>query len=226
MAAERATQFVTGIFIDSNINSMENSLSSGMRDKDASMLTDNVYMLNHQSIAATNMIIKFKTKLKNDVLACKVFTSLYPSVLNHVISEAMIFVELLSRLQNGIKLSTKRDILILENFWDDRLAEHSFTIRGMLDPTEVELFNIANNFGKEFKALKDEASDISKSAEDLANLTESTLDAAINLRNFKAQSTEGLLACKIKSILSPLFADHVLRESNHYINLLKSFSNT
>ncbi|WP_026886804.1 DUF2935 domain-containing protein [Clostridium beijerinckii] len=225
MAAEKATQFATGIFIDSNITSMEQSLTSGMRNSDTSMLTDNVYMLNHQSIAATNMIIKFKTKLRNDVLSCKVFTNLYPAVLNHVLSEAMIFSELLTRLQNGTGIGTKRDVLILENFWNDKLAEHSFTIRGMLDPTEVELFNIANNFGKEFEALRDEASDMDKSAEDLADLTENTLDEATNLRNFKAQTTEGILACKIKSIILPLFADHVLRESNHYINLLKSFNN-
>lgn len=223
--AEKATQFYTGIFIDSDITSMENSLTSGMRNSDVSMLTDNVYMLNHQSIAATDMIIKFKTKLRNDVLCCKVFTTLYPAVLNHVLSEAIIFMNLLARLQNGISLGTKKDILTLENFWDDKLAEHSFTIRGMLDPTEVELFNMANNFGKEFEELRDEASDMDKSSEDLATLTENTLEEAINLRNFKAESTEGLLTCKIKSIILPLFADHVLRESNHYINLLKSFSN-
>ena len=223
--AEKATQFATGIFIDSNITSMEKSLISGMRNSDTSMLTDNVYMLNHQSIAATNMIIKFKTKLRNDVLSCKIFTTLYPAVLNHVLSEAIIFTELLTRLQSGVGIGTKRDILILENFWDDKLAEHSFTIRGMLDPTEVELFNIANNFGKEFEALRDEASDMDKSVEDLSELTETTLSAATNLRNFKAQGTEGLLTCKIKSIILPLFADHVLRESNHYINFLKSFSN-
>lgn len=222
--AEKATQFATGIFIDSNITSMEDSLIPGIRNNDVSMLTDNVYMLNHQSIAATNMIIKFKTKLRNDVLSCKVFTTLYPALLNHVISEAIIFMNLLTRLQNGINLGTKKDILTLENFWDDKLAEHSFIIRGMLDPTEVELFNIANNFGKEFEVLRDEASDMNKSSNELTILTENTLEKAINLRNFKAESTEGLLTCKIKSIILPLLADHILRESNHYINLLKSFS--
>ncbi len=224
--AERATQFATGISIDSSITSAENSLSPSSNDKSVSMITDNVYMLNHHSLAATNMIIRFKRKLLNDVLNCNLFTTLYPAVINHVLTEALIFAELLSRLQEGIGLDLSRDILALERFWDDKLSEHSFTIRGMLDPTEKELFNIADNFGKEFEALKDEASAASKAASDLISLTETTLDEAIKLRNFKAQGTEGLLACKIKSIILPLFADHVLRESNYYINILKSFSAT
>lgn len=97
--AERATQFATGIFIDSNITSTENSLSPGFSDKNISAITDNVYMLNHNSLTATTMIIKFKTKLLSDVSCCSVFTTLYPSLIHHVISEAKIFAELLSRLQ-------------------------------------------------------------------------------------------------------------------------------
>lgn len=223
--AERATQCATGIFIDTNITSMENSLSLDMNSSDTSMLTDNIYMLNHQSIAATNMIIRFKTKLKNDVLSCNVFTTLYPSLINHVLTEAIVFMELLSRLQNGIKIDMKRDLLTLEKFWDDKMSEHGFTIRGMLDPTEKELFNIADNFGKEFETLRQEALSIDNLSSDFSNLTHETLSKTIEFRDFKAQATEGLLICKIKSIILPLLADHVLRESNHYINLLRSFTN-
>jgi hypothetical protein len=38
-----------------------------------------------------------------------------------------------------------------------------------------------------------------------------------------SQITQGLLGCKIKSIIIPLLGDHVLRESNHYLRLLKMF---
>lgn len=225
--AERATQFATGIFIDSKITSIENSLSSSSNEGDTSAITDNVYMLNHNSLTATNMIVRFKTKLLNDVSCCGIFTTLYPAVINHVLSEAMIFAELLNRLQNGVGIDSKtRCTYNIEKFWNDKMAEHSFTIRGMLDPTEKELFNIANNFGNEFEKLKDEASAADKSASDLSNLTETTLDEATKLRDFKAQGTEGILACNIKSVILPLLADHVLRESNHYINLLKSFRTT
>jgi len=39
-------------------------------------------------------------------------------------------------------------------------------------------------------------------------------------RDFKAAGTEGIAECKIRSIILPLLADHVLREANHYIRLL------
>lgn len=35
---------------------------------------------------------------------------------------------------------------------------------------------------------------------------------------------EGILTCKIKSIIIPLLADHVLREANHFIRILRSYS--
>lgn len=104
------------------------------------------------------------------------------------------------------------------------MSEHSLFIRGLLDPTEMELFDIANNFGKEFETLRKEASTMNTSSLEISNLTDNTLKETIKLRDFKAQATEGLLGCKIKSITVPLLADHVLREANHYINLVESFS--
>ena len=223
MDAERATQFATGIFIDSSITSMENSLSPNNINKNISMLTDHVYMLNYHSLAAIGMIIRFKSNLKNDVLSCKIFTTAYPLLIDHILREAILFRELLIRLQSGIELDIKKDILEQETFWNRIMSEHSLFIRGLLDPTEVELFDITNNFGKEFESLRKESSAMNKSSLDLSNLTDNTLKETIKLRDFKSQATEGLLGCKIKSIIVPLLADHVLREANHYINLLESF---
>ena len=40
-------------------------------------------------------------------------------------------------------------------------------------------------------------------------------------RNFKEAGTEGITQCKIRSVILPLLADHVLREANHYLRILK-----
>ncbi|HEY5524704.1 MAG TPA: DUF2935 domain-containing protein [Clostridium sp.] len=227
MDAERATQFATGIFIDSSITSMENSLSPNMSNNhhhNIATLTGQVCMLNHYSIEATSMIIRFKTNLKNDVLSCKTFTTAYPLLIDHILREAVFFKALLTKLQNGIELDMKKDILEQETFWNRIMSEHSYFIRGLLDPTEVELFDISNNFGKEFATLGKEAVAMDKSSLELSDLRYNTLKETTKLRDFKAQATEGLLNCKIKSIIVPLLGDHVLREANHYINLLESFS--
>ena len=224
LEAEKATQSASGIFIDSSLTARELSLSPGINNKNISMLAEHVYMLNQRSIAATQMIARFKRKLLQDVLSCKIFTNTYPLLIDHILREAIFFAELLTRLQNGIELDMKRDILEQETFWNRIMSEHSFFIRGLLDPTEVELFDIANNFGKEFEVLRKEASAMNKSSLDLSVQTDTTLNETIKLRDFKAQATEGLLDCKIKAIIVPLLGDHVLREANHYVNLLKSFS--
>lgn len=50
-----------------------------------------------------------------------------------------------------------------------------------------------------------------------------TLNQTIQLKNFKQAGTDGIARCKIKSIILPLLADHVLREANHYIRLLETY---
>lgn len=225
MDAEKATEFYTGISIDSSLTSREMALLSGINsNRNTPSLTDHIYNLNNDSIKSTSMIIQFKTILLKNVLSCRLFTNTYPLLIDHILREAFFFRDLLIRLQNGVELNMKRDVLEQETFWNRIMSEHSFFIRGLLDPSEVDLFDLANNFGKEFEELRQEAVAANEASSDLSNLTDTTLEATTKLRDFKVQGTEGLINCKIKSIILPLLGDHVLREANHYLNLLEAFS--
>lgn len=42
---------------------------------------------------------------------------------------------------------------------------------------------------------------------------------------FLEAGTVGIDECKIQSIILPLLADHVLRKANHYVRILKSYTN-
>ena len=221
--AERATEFYTGIMINSEITRLEANLSSDIYQNFSPNLTQEVHYLNNRALALTNMIIQFKAKLKNDVSSCKTFTNTYPLLIDHILREAQFYFRLLNKLQRGIEIDVKKDIIDQEQFWNRIMSEHSFFIRGLLDPTEVELFDISNNFGKEFEALTIQSSELNKSQLDLSSITENTIKATTALRDFKIQGTEGILNCKIKSVILPLLADHVLREANHYLRLLKTF---
>lgn len=48
-----------------------------------------------------------------------------------------------------------------------------------------------------------------------------SLELTIKFQGFKQASVQGIQQCKIRSIILPLLADHVLREANHYIRILK-----
>jgi hypothetical protein len=77
------------------------------------------------------------------------------------------------------------------------------------------------------KASFDELTQIAKRADqnvyELAGVTNQAMVEVEKIRDFKAKGAEGLLTCKIRSIIIPLLADHVLREANHYLKLLKHY---
>ena len=102
-----------------------------------------------------------------------------------------------------------------EIFWNNIMAEHSKFIRGLLDPSEEDLQNISNNFANKFDELTDVAKKTDQYVYDLAGITNQSLEESKKIKAFKEKGAEGLLNCKIKSIILPLLADHVLREANH-----------
>ena len=107
----------------------------------------------------------------------------------------------------------------MELFWNRIMLEHALFIRGLLDPTEGELINTANNFAAEYNELIRKTLEANDTV--LASITDETLSDTKRYRDFKAAGTKGIAECQIRSIILPLLADHVLREANHYIRLLE-----
>ena len=219
--AEKATQFYTGIPIDTSITVAELALTKGRQQLNIQMLVQQVFNLNNRAIAITQSLIGFKTSVLDNVLACRMFTLNYPLLIDHIRREAILFVELLRKSQNGVMEDNVRFAVEQESFWNRIMAEHAKFIRGLLDPTEEALFEIANNFGKEFDVLTARALALHNQINLLPQVTQESLEATTRIRDFKRQGTEGILDCKIRSIILPLLGDHVLREANHYLRLLK-----
>ncbi|HCF70080.1 MAG TPA: hypothetical protein DER33_00550 [Syntrophomonas sp.] len=224
--AEKATQFFTGIPIDTSITLAELALNKGVQHLNLQTLLQQVADLNQRAIAITQALINFKTQVLDRILACRIFTFNYPLLIDHIRREAILFVELLTRLQNRVVVDIIRFAVEQETFWNRIMAEHAKFIRGLLDPTEEALFQTANNFGREFDMLTAEAMAVHTQINLLHLVTQKSLRETVRIRDFKRQGTEGILACKIRSIILPLLGDHVLREANHHLRLLKIFSIT
>jgi hypothetical protein len=220
---ERQTEFYTGIQLNTKITQAEKGLAPG--NDFNPMLERRVFTLNRRAISLLDSIIQFKNTILNDVLSCKMFTMNYPLLIDHILREARLYRRLIQRLQSREHINIQREIFEQEAFWNQIMAEHAKFIRGLLDPTEVELFNIADRFGHEFDKLTIESREAldRAMAADCSRLTADSLQATMDIRDFKAQGTAGLLECKIKSIIIPLLADHTLREANHFLRLLKIF---
>lgn len=223
LSAEIASSYYTGVKIQTDLTKAEAGLIGSDLTTVDPTLVRRVYMINHKSIGLITDLIQFKTKVLRDVLLCKIFTVNYPLLIDHILREAKFYLHMVSRLQNREKINIQREAYRQEFFWNRIMAEHSKFIRGLLDPSENELIDIANNFGNEFDKLTNEAKQAIFRTLPIEKVTEDSLKATKGIRNFKEQSTKGLLSCKIKSIILPLLGDHVLREANHYLRLLKIF---
>jgi len=222
--AERATEFYSGIQLDTELTRMELSLDKNLNPVMSSLLVDQVSALNQKAITATTVLADYKSKLLQDILSCKLFTFNYPLLIDHILREARFYLKILYQLQNRQVVNILVDIIDQEKFWDRIMAEHAKFIRGLLDPTEVALFDTANRYGKTFDTLTEQAMTMTEQTTILPQLSSKTYKATASLRDFKAAATEGLLQCKIKALAVPLLGDHILREANHYLRLLNKFN--
>jgi len=187
-------------------------------------LEKRVVMLNHRAMELIDGLAQFKTMLLSDVLSCRIFTNNFPLLIDHILREAKFYFQLVERLQNREEIDLEREAYEQETLWNRIMAEHSKFIRGLLDPTEEDLINTANNFGNEFDKLTEEAKEAMDKSMPISEVTDDSLKATMEISKFKEQGTQGLVECKIKSIILPLLGDHTLREANHYLRLLKIFS--
>ncbi|MDD2498741.1 MAG: DUF2935 domain-containing protein [Desulfitobacteriaceae bacterium] len=223
LKAEEATECFTAIPINTNITRKELALVRCGDSVKASLLADDVCELNNRIIKALRDFIDFKGRLLQKILSCKIFTFNYPLLIDHLRREAILFLDMLCRLQRRVETDIVREAIEQETFWNRIMAEHSEFIRGLLDPTEEMLIKTADKFADEFDELTAEALAIHKRVSCLPEVTEDSLVATKQLRDFKAQGTQGILNCEIRSIILPLLGDHVLREANHFLRLLKIF---
>jgi len=222
LKAEMASSFYTGVRIPTELTKAEAGLMAGDLKKVNPELERRVASINQRAIDLISCLIRFKSIILADVLSCRMFTVNYPLLIDHIMREAKLYLEIIRKLQN--RISIERDILEQEVFWNRIMAEHSKFIRGLLDPTENELIDVANNFSNEFDRLTQEAKAAMDRIIPPEKVTNNSLRATKAIRDFKAQGTQGLLECRIRSIIIPLLGDHTLREANHYLRLLRSFA--
>lgn len=214
--AERQTEHFTGITINKILTQRELRLVNGERPCRLSTESwSQVCRLNRTALKLLDGLIAFKENVLHNVLNCEIFTVNYPLLIEHIIREARLYREYVSALERDGDI-TDESMKNAECFWNRIMMEHAMFIRGLLDQTETELMNTADSFAKDYSALLENC----KNAQNRAMKSES-LEETLKFREFKKAGVKGITGCKIRSLILPLLADHVLREANHYIRLLK-----
>lgn len=214
--AERQTERLTGISINKAITAK--TLRLKPRDQHSgspAMLQGKVRKLNRKALKLLEELICLKETILKCVQEGQMFTMNYPLLIEHILREAKLYRRYVETLERDGDLSD-RLVRETECFWNQIMMEHAQFIRGLLDPCETELFCAADEFARDYCKLLEASSHAHKKT-----MTADVLEETVKFRDFKAAGTRGIQQCKIRSVILPLLADHVLREANHYIRLLQ-----
>lgn len=172
----------------------------------------------------------FKRKILGLVLTCQMpGANNFPLLIDHTSREANYFRTRLEQLNSG-QLDPLPDAIINENVFFLRImADHTKFIGHLLDPSERQLVEQARNFSHDFDQLLFQARDLDSMRPQ--SLTQPLLDqfldqnrvSVASLRDFKKTARDLIEACKIKSIIHPLLADHVFREAERFLEIIDLF---
>lgn len=216
--AEKKTEYLTGVPINSEITVREKNLQPGPIRENNRELLRMVHCINDRAVKLLNGLITFKEKILCEVSGGKLFTANYPLLIKHTIRETRMYRSTIENLMNNRPMPFD-SLFGTEDFWNQIMMEHALFIRGLLDPSEEDLILMADEFASNYRKLLELSGNQGCICEG-AN-TISSLEETLKLQDFKTAGTKGILDCDIASIILPLLADHVLREANHYIRLLE-----
>lgn len=212
--AENKTSNLSGVNINTNITKRELNLRGGTITNNYQLL-NSIGSINRQTLPAIKNLIDFKNDILNKVLSCKMYTTNYPLLIKHIMDEAKMYYNLLTKVENRDPF-TENYIYEQELFWNNIMKEHAQFIRGLLDPSEKKLIYTADKYASEYETI------INNYSNNPNSLTNISLSETISFKDFKVAGEEGILNCKIRSIIIPLLADHVVREANHFIRILRN----
>ncbi|HZG15810.1 MAG TPA: DUF2935 domain-containing protein [Candidatus Bathyarchaeia archaeon] len=174
-------------------------------------------------------IYVFKRRVLGLILRCQIGGNILPLLVDHVSREAAYFMRRLEQLNTGT-LDPLPDAIINENvFFLKIMADHAKFINHLLDPSERKLVEQAREFSHDFDQLVFQAIDLdsmkpqSQTQPLLSQFVDQNRVSVRQLRDFKRTARELIEACRIKSIIPPLLADHVFREASRFLEILDAF---
>ncbi|MFC4411432.1 DUF2935 domain-containing protein [Chungangia koreensis] len=185
--------------------------------------------LNIEVYQAAAAIWAYKRKVLGLILRCEIHSNNYPLLVDHVSREAAYFVKRLRELNEG-KLKPLPEAIIKENvFFLKIMADHAKFIGHLLDPSERKLVDQAREFSHDFDQLLYQAMDLDhmRPQSETSPLLDQFLDqnrvSVKSLRDFKKTARDLIEACRIKSNIHPLLADHVFREADRFLHIIDRF---
>ena len=201
------------INIDNDIKQLENKKDINYNDE--KILEINNLNSNGLSLVKefNNFVQDIKTKIDNGNL----FSYLYPDFFNYMFEEISVYGRDLERL-NSKKDYTNFYLNELKYYFNELLKKSAEYIRGFLDTTHQDIFDIASFYVNSFadlteKYLKDNNS---------SNLIFETEKLVDNYKKFISNNIEKVLNSEIYFITPPIVLDNFLTNVNAYLYIINN----
>ncbi|MDQ0220160.1 DUF2935 domain-containing protein [Peribacillus cavernae] len=184
---------------------------------------------NNQVYQAAASIWVYKRKVLGLVLRCEIRSNNYALLVDHISREAAYFANRLKELNEGRMIPLPEAIIKENVFFLKIMADHSKFIGHLLDPSERKLVEQAREFSHDFDQLVFQAIDLdsmrpqSETEPILDQFLDQNRVSVVALRDFKKTARELIEACKIKSNIHPLLADHTFREAERFLSIIDMF---
>lgn len=152
----------------------------------------------------------------------------WPLFFDHTRREAVRWVDRLEEIAGGNTELERKEVV---GFWGGIMDEHARFVAHLLDPDEYELVETAFKTSDVFQALaKGRTGPVRAFVKQPLTVANSLMknpeldaveSAAETILEFKTDAARKIETGKIRSIISPILADHVRRESVKFLDELK-----
>lgn len=188
-----------------------------------SMVSKNIEELKH--------FIKFKEYLLARLTQCDIKLGLTPSFLNHMINEAVEYLNILALARQRTAINKTLENIRLHTIWLRDASGHAAAIAADLDSTEAILIDTAGKFQRKFDNMSIKAFELfpmynrTGLKNGVINHFNEVVEKEItSFINFLDSIKILRISCKILGVLQPIIPDHMIREENYYLYRIKALA--
>jgi hypothetical protein len=166
---------------------------------------------NNSTSELIKRFIDYKERVGQAQQAGRIRTLVFSSFFDHTTREAY---RALARLQTLSRGTVTLDYIEVVDFWTTAMSDHCELVAHLLDPQEQALISEALDSSAVFKGMHEGNRNRAVAGGELLRATEELID-------FQTSLEQGISASRIKSILDPVLANHMARETLKFADELK-----
>lgn len=194
--------------------------------------TNNLNLIRN-SKAAVVQFIEFKRRLLYGLMTCNLQLRMTPSFLNHMINEALEFLNVLNLYDGTTPYNQTLENLRIHKVWLSDASGHASAVASELDAIESEHVSLANEFAKKFDKQFKKAYEMYTMYErtglengSLQALNLQVITVMTDFINFLENIEEQRDDCTLFSTgtFSPEIPRHMMLEEGYYIYKIRELS--